>query len=152
MKSIIVALLTISSTLGTAFAGPINLVANGDFESPALSGNGVIYSNNPSFSLPGWTVPTGANQFYLEYGQPFGGPRYNDGRQAVSLNCDGSPCSMSQTLNLIAGDTYTLTFALAEEHTTRRSVQPPSALTSAQAAKISVWATLMAIKFSPLIL
>ena len=119
MKSIIVALLTLSSTLGTAFAGPINLVANGDFESPALSGNGDIYSNNPSFSLPGWTVPTGANQFYLEYGQPFGGPRYNTGRQAVSLNCDGSPCSMSQTLNLIAGDTYTLTFALAEEQTNK---------------------------------
>ena len=45
MKSIIVALLTLSSTLGTAFAGPINLVANGDFESPALSGNGEVLSH-----------------------------------------------------------------------------------------------------------
>ena len=109
--------LAFSLACPAVFAAPINLVTNGGFEAPALPGNGDIVPTNPAFNLPGWTVPAGGNQFFLEFGQPFGGPRYLDGRQAVLLNCDGTPCAISQTLNVIPGHNYTLTFGESEEHT-----------------------------------
>lgn len=108
-----------SSAVGFAADGEI--VVNGSFEQPAHSGDGYIYSTDPSFSLPGWSVPTGGNQFFLEYGQPFGIARHSDGTQAVCLNGDGIGVSMEQTLNTVIGDDYKLSFALGEEHTGRPS-------------------------------
>ncbi len=93
-----------------------NVVVNGDFESPALAGNGVIYSNDGSFSLPGWTYSTGGNQLYLEHGQPYNVARYYSGTQAVSLNGDGAPVFLSQTLNTVAGQLYQFSFGLNEEN------------------------------------
>ena len=101
-----------------------NLITNGSFEMQAYPGDGFIYSNDPAFNLPGWTVPTGGNQFFLEYGQPFGFPRYfpgDGGRQAVCINADGQMFSMSQTFSTIAGQSYVLTFGFAEEQQTRPS-------------------------------
>jgi len=98
-----------------------DLVVNGIFELPALAGDGYIDSTDPAFSLPGWTYPTGPNQFFLEFGEPFARPRYFDGRQAVCLDGDGVPVSHSQTLNTVIGQDYTLSFALSEEQTTRPS-------------------------------
>jgi hypothetical protein len=97
------------------------LVVNGSFEMPAGTGDGAVYSTDPAFSLPGWTYPTGPNRFFLEFGQPVGRPRYFDGRQAVCLNGDGVPVSLSQTLDTVIGQQYTLSFALGEEQTTRPS-------------------------------
>jgi len=98
-----------------------NLITNGSFEMQAYAGDGYIYSTDPNFSLPGWTVPTGGNQFFLEYGQPFGRPRYLDGRQAVCINADGVQLSLSQTFSTAVGQSYILSFGLAEEQTGRPS-------------------------------
>src|SRR3954463_1566451 len=98
-----------------------DLVVNGSFESPAAPGDGDVYSTDPAFSLPGWTYPTGPNQFFLEFGQPFGRPRYFDGRQAVCLNGDGVPVSIAQLLSTVIGQDYRLSFALDEEQTGRPS-------------------------------
>lgn len=112
------------STLGFAAEGEV--VVNGSFEQPAHSGDGYIYSTDPSFSLPGWSVPTGGNQFFLEYGQPFGIARHADGTQAVCLNGDGLGVSMEQKLYTVIGNDYKLSFALGEEHVDRPS---PTAVT-----------------------
>jgi hypothetical protein len=109
-------------TVAIAQADATELVVNGSFELPALSGNGDIYSTEAAFSLPGWTVPTGGNQFFLEFGQPFGVPRFSDGNQVVCLNGDGTPVAMSQTLNTVVGQTYLLSFDLGEESLARPSV------------------------------
>ncbi len=102
--------------VGASGARAQNVIVNGDFELNAFSGNGDAYSTNGGFSLPGWTFPTGGNQFYQEYGQPFGVARYYSGRQSVSLNGDGTPITLSQNLNTVAGQQYTFSFALNEEN------------------------------------
>ena len=71
--------------------------------------------------MPGWTYSTGINELFLEAGQPFGIPRYFDGRQAVCLNGDGKPVFVSQTLETVIGQDYKLSFALSEEQIARPS-------------------------------
>jgi hypothetical protein len=105
--------------LATTQDAVAEFVVNGSFESPTFSGSGDFYSTDPGVSLPGWTVPTGGNQFFLEFGAPFGIPRHNDGSQVVARNGDGIQVSLSQTLNWVAGRTYLLTFALADEQVNR---------------------------------
>ncbi|HEV8542939.1 MAG TPA: DUF642 domain-containing protein, partial [Verrucomicrobiae bacterium] len=102
-------------------AGIPNLIVNGDFEQPALAGNGDIYSSDSRFSLPGWTVPKGGNQFFLEYGEPFSVARHSKGRQSVCINGDGAPVKLSQTFATVAGASYHLQFALGEERSGRPS-------------------------------
>ncbi len=98
-----------------------NLVVNGSFEEPALAGEGLMYSSDPTFRLPGWTFPVGDNRLFLERDQPCGIRRFSDGRQAVCLNGDGAPAYLSQTLDTVPGRKYMLTFTLAEEQTARPS-------------------------------
>ena len=81
----------------------------------------MVYSTDPRFNLPGWTVPRGGNQFFIEVGQPFGRPRFFQGRQAVCLNSDGAQLKLSQTFGTVAGAQYHLHFALAEEQLNRPS-------------------------------
>jgi hypothetical protein len=91
-----------------------DFLTNGSFEVPALAGNGDIQSTDPEFSLPGWTCPTGSNQFFLEYGRPTGARRYLDGRQAVCLNGQGTPVTLSQTFSTMPGQNYTLSFGQSD--------------------------------------
>ncbi len=102
-------------------AGLPNLLQNGGFEIPARSGNGVSYATDANFSLPGWSYPRGGNQFFLEYGNPFGRARRSEGRQAVCINGDGAPVQLSQTFATVTGATYQLHFALGEEQVGRPS-------------------------------
>lgn len=91
------------------------LLVNGHFESPAFSGDGDVWSSSATFSLPGWTYPTGTNQLYLEFGRPLGTWRYTDGRQAICLHGQGRPVSISQTFPTVPGQNYTLSFAQSDE-------------------------------------
>jgi hypothetical protein len=93
-----------------------NLITNGSFESPALSPNTDLYSTATVFTLPGWTYPAGANQFFLENGKPALAPsiRCLDGQQAVCLNGEGTPVSLSQTFPTTAGQNYLLTFGQSD--------------------------------------
>ena len=91
-----------------------NLITNGSFEVPILAGNTDLYSTAVGFTLPGWTYPTGINQFFLERGTPLGPPRYLDGHQAVCLNGQGTAVSMSQTFPTTAGQDYVLTFGQSD--------------------------------------
>jgi hypothetical protein len=91
-----------------------NLLVNGGFEQPAIAANTDVYSTSPTF-LPGWTLAAGPNGFFVENGQPFNQPRYHEGMQAVCLNGDGSPVAISQSFATIAGQTYTLGFAMTDE-------------------------------------
>jgi len=88
-----------------------NLLANGTFENPVVSG--YQYSTDPNF-LPGWTLSAGGNQFFIEHGLPF--DRYYDGGQAICLNGDGAPnVWIRQTFSTEIGQPYVLNFALADE-------------------------------------
>src|SRR5205085_10650248 len=73
-----------------------NIVANPSFEIPAFPGNGVFYSNNPAFSLPGWTV---SPKLFLEYGTPFQAVRTAQGRQSLFLNSDGQQATPTNPAN-----------------------------------------------------
>jgi hypothetical protein len=107
-----------------------NLLFNGSFEQPAYSGDYYTYSSDFGFTLPGWTYPPGYNKFFLEYGQPFyPAIRHADGRQAVCLNGDGVPVSLSQTFATVSGHNYLLTFAQSDEQ---------DGLPSTSALKVSV--------------
>ena len=114
-------LLTLTLAFVFARLAPANLITNGSFEMQAYPGDGDIYSTDPAFHLPGWNYPTGGNQFFLEFGKPFGIARYLDGRQAVCLNGDGIPISLSQIFSTVVGASYTLSFGLAEEQLLRPS-------------------------------
>ncbi len=111
----------LESGLLVGAAGLRELIRNGGFEEPARSGDGVFYSTDATFSLPGWKYPLGGNQFFLEYGQPFGVPRFHSGRQVVTLNSDGGRGELSQVLRTRPGGTYRLRFAWAEEGGSRPS-------------------------------
>ena len=102
--------------VGASTSRAQNVVINGDFELNAYASNGDVYGTNSGYTLPGWTFPTGGNQFYQEYGQPYHVARYYSGRQSVSLNGDGTPVTLSQDLNTVAGQQYTFSFALNEEN------------------------------------
>jgi hypothetical protein len=89
-----------------------NLITNGDFEMPAMTGNGDLHSNDAGFSLPGWSYSTANNTFLLEWGtgspgaNPYGVSRSETGRQAVIINYDGAgvgDAPLAQTFNTIAG-------------------------------------------------
>ena len=104
-----------------------NLIINGGFEEPALAGDCDRYSDNLNgqgflTGLTGWTFPTNNNSFLLEHGMPTGAARYHGGRQAVSLNYDGSSFPpLSQTFPTTAGQKYLLTFALGEENVSHKN-------------------------------
>ena len=106
-SALILALLLCAATLPAQ-----NLITNGSFEIPAYPnpGSGDVYSTNTGFSLPGWSWSASNQQFFVEYGAPFGSARYRDGRQAACLNGQGRPVSLSQTFPTTAGQDYVLTF------------------------------------------
>jgi hypothetical protein len=97
------------------------LVVNGSFEEAPLPGEMGMYSNDPAFHLPGWKYSIFINKCFVERGKPYGIARYADGQQAICLNGDGNPVSLSQVLRTVAGRTYTLTFSLGEETEARPS-------------------------------
>ena len=58
-RAFIVACFAVAAGQSSVAAG---IVVNGSFEMPAGVGDGDVYATDPSFSLPGWTVPTGPNR------------------------------------------------------------------------------------------
>ncbi len=98
-----------------------NLLLNGSFEQPSHVGSGVVFSGDERFSLPGWTCPVSSNKFFLEYGQPQGRRMNMDGYQAVCMNGDGLPLSLSQSFATETGKSYLLTFGVSIELTDSQS-------------------------------
>jgi Protein of unknown function (DUF642) len=116
-----------------------NLVANGSFETPAGSGSGDIYSNNASFSLPGWTVSAEGNRVFLEYGTPFNVQRYSDGRQSLFLNGDGSGASWAwQDISIVSGARYRLTFTAGDEQSGRALTGAAGTFSSPATLRVSL--------------
>jgi hypothetical protein len=91
-----------------------NYIYNGSMEGSNYSGDGVVYSTDPSFALPGWSWSAGPGQLFVEYGQPAGFPRYADGNQAVGFNGQGTPVSIWQTFQTTPGVDYILSFAQSD--------------------------------------
>lgn len=94
---------------GTASASPVNLITNGDFESVAPGstfGSGFQVVNNGSSAITGWTV--GATSVDLVRNA------YNaiDGYSIDMLGTPG-PGYLSQSFNVLAGQTYNLSFDMA---------------------------------------
>ncbi|MBC7981384.1 MAG: DUF642 domain-containing protein [Armatimonadetes bacterium] len=94
---------------------------NGDFELPNLGTNGFTPAgNNDSTTITGWTAFTsgaGANAVYLaSVPAPFI-PTPTTGAQIVVFNTDdlGGTCSLVQTFDTIAGQSYTVGFDLGRE-------------------------------------
>jgi predicted outer membrane repeat protein len=111
--SVVSAVVTVTVQSPDQCAG--NRVINGSFELATYRGDGDVYSTEPRFGLLGWTYPTGPNQFFLEYGERFGAARYFDGRQAVCLNGDGIPVTLSQIIPTDVGHNYLLSFRQGDE-------------------------------------
>jgi hypothetical protein len=82
-----------------------NMIVNGSFEYPSVSGNGWGYFSNDG--LAGGWVSTSSGPFEIQYGG-FGGSAIA-GNQDLELDAD-HPGSIKQTLTTLAGQTYRLSF------------------------------------------
>ncbi|HEY7900024.1 MAG TPA: choice-of-anchor C family protein [Caulobacteraceae bacterium] len=103
------AILAATGAAALAFASSasaiVNYVSDGDFSSPSGGASYTPYGGGSSMGP--WTV--GGNSVDL-----IGGYWQNPNGTAGSVDLDGSaPGSISQSLSLIAGDHYTLTFYLS---------------------------------------
>src|SRR4051794_7068113 len=92
-------------------AASAQLVTNGGFEDPAISDP--CCNTVPPETLTGWTATPNINVVngtFNNTGSPGPNLAY-EGNQYVDLVGQGGTGSISQDLNLIAGQGYTLTFA-----------------------------------------
>jgi choice-of-anchor C domain-containing protein len=89
-------------------ANAVNLVTNGSFESPSVSGDHVMISAVDSVSIPGWVVDEAGTSVDLAQGVWFDA----DGFQSVDMNGIVAG-SLYQDLATTAGVKYTIRFALA---------------------------------------
>jgi len=97
-------LLLVLACVGTVAAVPeVNVVTNGGFEDPQITG---IASFGMDTGLPGWTFESGGIDLINTYWQPY------SGSHSIDL-AGNSPAKISQTLNVVPDATYTLTFWLA---------------------------------------
>jgi choice-of-anchor C domain-containing protein len=99
-------LAVLALALSAAPAHPGNLVANGSFESPALSSGAVAgYANGQD--LGGWTVEAGGvDQVRAPYWQAA------DGAHSLDLN-GTNPGGVRQTVATTPGERYEISFAIA---------------------------------------
>ena len=111
-RLVVVATLTaVVLTLGSAGAlagAPVNLVHNGSFENPEVSGDFDTYTAGQD--IDGWHVETGSVDVTEE--PHFDAVRGKPSAQAIDLNGNG-PGSISQDLDTNADQTYLLRFFLA---------------------------------------
>lgn len=82
-----------------------NLIVNGSFERPAVSGSFATYGRGTQ--IPGWRVTMGTVDVI--------GPNWRpaDGRQSLDLDGTPGPGAIAQAIRSIPGRAYTLRFALA---------------------------------------
>ena len=101
----------VALTLGSAVAlagAPVNLVHNGSFENPEVTGDFDTYTAGQD--IDGWHVETGSVDVTEE--PHFDAVRGKASAQAIDLNGNG-PGSISQDLDTDAGQEYLLRFFLA---------------------------------------
>ncbi len=124
-----------------------NLVGNGGFELPAFPGNGDAFSTITGAAIPDWTVATGSNKVFLEYGTPFGVQRTCEGRQSLFLNSDGEQATTAnpalgswayQDLATTIGQTYRLTFLAGDEQTGAPLTGTPGSYTSPASLRVTI--------------
>jgi uncharacterized protein (TIGR03437 family) len=102
---------------GTASPAPVNLIVNGDFETPVVTNGSFQTFNSGSAGITGWTViGTAPNTVavvsgaYVDHGLV---AVAEDGHQWLDLTGDGVSTGtrgVTQTVPTIAGMTYSLTF------------------------------------------
>lgn len=98
-------LTALALTLTASVAHAQNLVTNGSFESPLISGNFNTYgAGNPS--ITGWTIGAGSVDLIHDYWQAA------SGLQSIDMN-GNSPAVVSQFLNTQVGSVYNLSFWMA---------------------------------------
>jgi choice-of-anchor C domain-containing protein len=83
-----------------------NLVSNGSFETPALSGTTTFSSYASGATIGAWTVSGGSVDLIRTYWTPA------NGAQSIDLNGSG-PGTLTQNVGTILNRYYTLTFAMA---------------------------------------
>lgn len=98
MKKIIFGLLALAST--GAFA---NYVANGSFELGPASADPYVTLSAGSTALTSWSIDSGSIDLVGNYWQA------SDGVRSIDLS-GNEPGTISQSLNLVAGQAYNLTF------------------------------------------
>ena len=114
MKTLVFcAVALIGSTAGTLHAN-INLILNGSFELPAVSGFPIGVSNSVPLD---WTVTNSPAQTYTNiYVLGNDQNTFYDGAQSILLNSDHlGTVSLAQSFATNSGQTYLLTFALNNE-------------------------------------
>ncbi len=93
-----------AAALVAALPASANLVSNGGFEDPAISGNFTTYG--ASSTLGAWTVDSGSIDLIHSYWQP------SEGEQSIDL--DGNEAaSISQVVNVPSAGNYTLSFDMS---------------------------------------
>ena len=97
----------------TAASASVNLVNNGSFEAPVISDP--CCNTVPPDLLPGWTVNSGSvNVVNGTYNTTSSHPNLAyEGNQYLDLVGQDTTGDISQFLNTVAGQVYTLTFAYA---------------------------------------
>jgi hypothetical protein len=96
-----------------------DLITNGSFEADTFSYYGTLDLGSSSNPLTGWTtLMSGAYPWGLPYPNTFNaGPTpYGNQWVIVGNECDQGTSWIEQTINTTAGQSYTLSFALASEY------------------------------------
>ena len=116
MKRFLVFLCAVSLVLGVVGAASANLITNGSFEEPDITGdslNGEDWSLLDPSTVPGWDFPTLIPGTTIEIqSQPLNGWTAADGDQWVELDSD-NPYFITQWVALQANTTYELSFAFS---------------------------------------
>jgi choice-of-anchor C domain-containing protein len=100
----VVAALALTTAATAASASAQNLVANGSFETPAITGAYATYAAGNA--LTGWTIASGSVDLIRNYWNA------SSGLQSLDMN-GSSTATLSQFLTTNVGSTYDLTFMIA---------------------------------------
>lgn len=104
MRNALRLLAAVAAVSVSSVAHAQNIVSNGSFESPAISGAFVTYGVGNG--ITGWTISAGSVDLIHDY--------WNAQHGAQSLDMDGnSPATLSQMLGTTVGSTYNLSFWMA---------------------------------------
>lgn len=111
MRKFIIGAVALASA-GNAHAA-VNIVENGGFEEPTISGSTAGSGYEPFFAgstaISGWSVDAGSVDLITS---PY---PFNEGNQALDLTGD-SAGTISQVLSTLAGQTYNLVFSFSSNN------------------------------------
>lgn len=109
-KSLLIAAAA-TMTLSTAYAAPLNLVVNGNFDNPNVGNSWGIFANG---AVPGWSNTLNSDGIEIDHSSILGGAAYSGTTQSAELNGNTFDW-ISQTISgLSVGTHYALSWAYGD--------------------------------------